>query len=373
MKSDLLNSFLTIRYKISFFVVYTIIKTNCQLKPDIYSIYTRTNRSYVKKKMVTDKTNASSSSLVDTPADETEVQPPINRRPTFLDRLMRRQTSPSSMEYSESDKKKDGPMENEQSKGVRESSLPPLSQLSLKGYKSSTKRRLLDDELASNIRNLLPARLQLFDEWDLVYSLEQHGVSLNTLYQRSNPDYQLLQLRKNKPEVGYGDSVISSMMSGNVNSMRERRRPQGYVLIIKDENNSKFGCFVNEHLRPMDQKRYYGNGECFLWKSELFTPSPSNSNSEEDISSHLATPQIRFKAFMYTGINDNIIYSNHDFIAIGSSKGQNGLWIDRSLYNGVSYSCDTFGNEILNSNSGDAKIGKFKIMGLELWRVGTLE
>lgn len=72
-------------------------------------------------------------------------------------------------------------MENEQSKGVRESSLPPLSQLSLKGYKSSTKRRLLDDELASNIRNLLPARLQLFDEWDLVYSLEQHGVSLNTI------------------------------------------------------------------------------------------------------------------------------------------------------------------------------------------------
>ena len=48
------------------------------------------------------------------------------------------------------------------------------------------------------------------------------------------------------------------------------------------------------------------------------------------------------KAFMYTGINDNIIYSNHDFIAIGSSNGQNGLFIDKSLLSGVSYSCDTF-------------------------------
>lgn len=334
---------------------------------------TKTYLPYVQKEMVSDKTNRSSSSLLDTPAKEPEDHPPINRRPTFLDRIMRRQTSPEPMDSSESDKKKNDTEENNKSQGARDSSLPPLSQLTLKGYKSSTKRRLLDDELANNLRNLLPGRLQLFDEWDLVYSLEQHGVSLNTLYQKSNPDYQLLQLRKNKPEVGYGDSIISSMMSGNVNSMRERRRPQGYVLIIKDENNSKFGCFVNEHLRPMDQKRYYGNGECFLWKSELFTPSPSNSNSEEDISHHSPAPQIRFKAFMYTGINDNIIYSNHDFIAIGSSKGQNGLWIDKSLYNGVSYSCDTFGNEILNSTDGDAKMGKFKIMGLELWRVGTLE
>ena len=41
------------------------------------------------------------------------------------------------------------------------------------------------------------------------------------------------------------------------------------------------------------------------------------------------------KAFMYTGINDNIVYSNHDFIAIGSSNGQNGLFIDKSLLSGL--------------------------------------
>ena len=93
--------------------------------------------------MVTDKTNASSSSLVDTPADETEVQPPINRRPTFLDRLMRRQTSPSSMEYSESDKKKDGPMENEQSKGVRESFITSIVTIEFKGLQIIYKTQIV--------------------------------------------------------------------------------------------------------------------------------------------------------------------------------------------------------------------------------------
>lgn len=314
--------------------------------------------------MVEEKMNTSTSSIDVSTSEDPIVQSPSGRKPTFLDRIMRRHTSPGPIASSKDNK--------ESSNEVRENSLPPLSQLSLKGYNKSTKRKLLDDELAGNIRNLLPARLQLFDEWDLVYSLEQHGVSLNTLYHRSNPEYQLLQYRKHKTEAGYGDSIINSMLSAN-NSTNERKRPQGYVLIIKDENGSKFGCFLNEHLRPMDQKRYYGNGECFLWKAEHVSHTTSNYNSQENIPPHSHMPQTRFKAFMYTGINDNIIYSNHDFIAIGSSNGQNGLWIGRSLYKGVSYSCETFGNEILCGHSDDSKLGKFKIMGLELWRIGTLE
>ncbi|CAI5758586.1 unnamed protein product [Candida verbasci] len=254
--------------------------------------------------------------------------------------------------------------------------LPPLSPLILHGYTSSTRHKLLDLELASNIRDLLPARLQLFDQWELIYSFEQHGISLNTLYRNSNPEYQIQQLKKRKRrEKGYAESVVKNMVVGTTKEHYhgiEPKKPIGYVLIIKDEKNFKFGAFLNENLKLMDHKRYYGNGECFLWKCEKFDPRKlkHGSENENDIDGKLHT---RFKAFMYTGINDNIIYSNHDFISIGSSNGQNGLFIDKSLDEGVSYKCNTFGNEILNSDDQNLKFGKFKIMGLEIWRIGNIE
>ncbi|RLV94182.1 Oxidation resistance protein 1 [Spathaspora sp. JA1] len=256
--------------------------------------------------------------------------------------------------------------------------LPPLT---LAGYSSTTRHKLLDLELANNIRNLTPARFQLFDTWDLVYSMEQHGISLNTLYRHCNLEFQQRQFKKKrKAERGFADSIVSNMVvSGDIPTTRytfEGKRPLAYVLIIKDENGSKFGAYLNQNLKPMDQKRYYGNGECFLWKNERYIPNeyttsttPSTTRSNKKLKE-----ETRFKAFMYTGINDNIIYSNNDFIAIGSSNGQNGIYIDKSLYKGVSYKCDTFGNEILNSKVyDDGAIGRFKIMGLEIWRIGTLD
>lgn len=62
---------------------------------------------------------------------------------------------------------------------------PPLSPLHLAGYSSSTTTRLLSRALAEEIRALLPARLQLAGTWTLAYSLEQHGTSLATLFQKS--------------------------------------------------------------------------------------------------------------------------------------------------------------------------------------------
>ncbi|KAK6455190.1 TLD-domain-containing protein [Scheffersomyces xylosifermentans] len=314
----------------------------------------------------------------DSPSSPSSPPPLVQKRSTFLGRLINgsgRSPSPSSKPLQASSS----------SSSNRENSLPPLSPLTLKGYRASTKHRLLDDELADNIRNLLPARLQLFDEWELTYSLEQHGISLNTLYRNCDPEYQLEQKKKHQQQAGFGDSIIRNMVIGSTSPYNnfEAKRPQGYVLIIKDEKNSKFGCFLNQNLKPMDHKRYYGNGECFLWKCENYNPSTLTHSDGNliDLDSENAEPQsslqektaTRFKAFMYTGLNDNIIYSNHDFISVGSSNGQNGLYIDKSLYKGVSYSCDTFGNEILNSSNPDDKIGRFKIIGLEVWRVGSLD
>lgn len=254
--------------------------------------------------------------------------------------------------------------------------LPPLYDLNLNGYKENTKNRLMDHELANNIRNLLPGRDQLFDDWHLVYSMEQHGISLRTLYQNCDPDYQRDLIRRKKAGTqsgGYGDNIVLSMVvkTSHLTQFLHKRH-HGYIIVIKDETNAKFGCFINEHLRPMEQKRYYGNGECFLWKVESYDPRKL-SHSQERLSEKIKL-ETRFKAFMYTGINDNIIYSNRDFIAIGSSDGQNGLWIDKSLYTGVSCPCDTFGNEILNNHpSGKTKTGRFKIMGLEVWRIGDYD
>ena len=61
---------------------------------------------------------------------------------------------------------------------------PPLTALSLNGYRESTSRRarLLSKSLAEEIRLLLPPRLQLVDAWRLAYSLEQDGTSLASLY-----------------------------------------------------------------------------------------------------------------------------------------------------------------------------------------------
>jgi len=63
---------------------------------------------------------------------------------------------------------------------------PPLYPVILKGYHPSTppSAQLLSRSLAEEIRLLVPPRLQLCEEWNLVYSLEQDGVSLGTLYKK---------------------------------------------------------------------------------------------------------------------------------------------------------------------------------------------
>ena len=272
----------------------------------------------------------------------------IEKRPSLLDRLMRRGSESKEQENS-------NPQAPE-----REDELPPLSDLKLVGYKETTRRRLLGGELAHNIRNLVPRRLQLASEWNLVYSMEQDGISLRSLYRNNDRDQQVAQVKRQRKTVdaGYASLVVNSMV-GSHEYHNEIRRPVGYVLVIQDSTGAIFGSYLNENLRLMEHKRYYGNGECFLWKCE-----------------RTGDGSMRFKAFVYTGINDNIIYSNSQFIAIGSSDGHTGIWIDKLLCSGVSAYCETFGNEVLCGSSHasgsrpNAKESRFEIIGLEVWRIG---
>lgn len=63
---------------------------------------------------------------------------------------------------------------------------PPLTPLSLTGIPASSpaSAQILSRALAEEIRLLVPPRLQLAESWSLVYSLENDGVSLATLYKK---------------------------------------------------------------------------------------------------------------------------------------------------------------------------------------------
>nr|KAJ3419214.1 oxidation resistance protein 1 [Polyrhizophydium stewartii] len=127
---------------------------------------------------------------------------------------------------------------------------------------------------------------------DLLYSIEQHGISLNTLYRRC--------------------------------------AEAGPVLIaIRDANSNVFGAFASESLGV--KQGFFGNGGCFLWKQ-----SPESG---------------AVTVFPATGVNDYLVLNETHCIAFGGGQGRFGLWIDDELFNGHSEPCETFANEPLSSTA----------------------
>lgn len=68
---------------------------------------------------------------------------------------------------------------------------PPLEPLELKGFRDDTQQsaRLLTPAVAEEIRIMVPERQRIEDEWNLIYSLDQDGASLATLYKMCS-DYE---------------------------------------------------------------------------------------------------------------------------------------------------------------------------------------
>ncbi|KAL8928447.1 MAG: hypothetical protein Q9208_001680 [Pyrenodesmia sp. 3 TL-2023] len=262
---------------------------------------------------------------------------------------------------------------------------PPLTPLLLNPARASSSSVILTRALAEEIRLLVPPRLQLCESWNLVYSLEEDGVSLTTLY----------------------------------NKCQSRSGPKGgsFVLVIKDAAGGIFGAYLTDAPRPFSS--FYGTGECFLWRSSILPassllsslpPPPSAPESatlgrsttiasprssshlhshsrnylsasasasatslSSSINSNGRTPspapsmeqRIRFKAFPYSGVNDYLIFCETGFLSVGGGDGRYGLWLDGVLERGISSSCMTFGNEGL-SEEGE----KFEVVGVEVWLVG---
>ena len=89
---------------------------------------------------------------------------------------------------------------------------------------------VLEDDLAHAIRSHLPALARLPRTWTLLYSLDQHGISLNTLYTRCEPQ-------------------------GPTSS-----QPKGSLVVLKDSGDAVFGAWLGEGVK-MSKGSYYGSGE----------------------------------------------------------------------------------------------------------------
>lgn len=150
-----------------------------------------------------------------------------------------------------------------------------------------------------------------------MYSLDQHGISLNTLYTRC-----------------------------------ETPKPVAELLIIQDASDALFGVYMGDGIHPSRGRGYYGSGESFMFKY--------TSASDE------------LKVFKWTGRNDYVALCEPGFISFGGGDGQFGVYLDAGLIDGSSARCVTFGNEVL-CGAGRVKAGavEFECVGLEVWKIGA--
>ncbi|CAF1235462.1 unnamed protein product [Adineta ricciae] len=148
---------------------------------------------------------------------------------------------------------------------------------------------LIDEEQSKQILLELPARVHGLN-WQLIFSTEAHGFSLNQLYRRS------MEVDQDSPAL----------------------------LIVKDIEQNTFGAYISQQL--MISEGFYGTGESFL-----FTFHP------------------KFQVFHWTGNNQFFVKGDVKALGIGSGEGTYGLWLDADLYHGRTCRSKTFDNVQLSS------------------------
>ncbi|KAL6307308.1 TLD-domain-containing protein [Sparassis latifolia] len=163
------------------------------------------------------------------------------------------------------------------------------------------------------LRPHFPALARLPRSWLLLYSLDQNGISLNTLY------------------------------------MRCQNHTGGALVILRDSRNAVFGAWMGEGIH-LSKGAYFGSGESFLWKR---------------------IPDNQLKIYKWSGKNDYVALCESDYMSFGGGDGHYGLYIESSLTDGSSATCPTFNNEPLcaaGPRQGDNVL--FECVGLEVWGVG---
>jgi len=137
----------------------------------------------------------------------------------------------------------------------------------------------------SKISDHLPPRL-IGTSWSLAFSTSTHGFSLSTLYRKC----------------------------------QESSSPT--LVVIQDTQDCVFGALMSCPIRLCEH--FYGTGESFL-----FTCRPG------------------WRCWKWSGENQLFTRGNVDSLLVGAGDGRFGLYLDSSLYQGRSQSCQTYHNEPL--------------------------
>ncbi|KAG8937021.1 oxidation resistance protein 1 [Tulasnella sp. 418] len=206
--------------------------------------------------------------------------------------------------------------------------------------RSESSIKVLSNAVADQLRPHLPALARLAKTWTLLYSTDQHGISISTFYSNVEKAYGkgscLLAVRAADNEGPWGDEPL------------------------KDASIPCFGVWIGDGIKH-NEGSYYGSGESFLWKATHKRPANIES-----------TP-LEVQVFKWTGKNDYVALCESQFISFGGGDGKYGLYIDSLFLDGSSERCDTFENEALCSGHEDAKTGssrkKFECVAVEVWLV----
>ncbi|KAF5340056.1 hypothetical protein D9611_012405 [Ephemerocybe angulata] len=212
----------------------------------------------------------------------------------------------------------------------------------LKGRKESTVG-ILTGGISELLRPYLPPLSRLPRTWTLLYSLDQHGISLNTLY--TNCEAPEKNRKTAQPFIGMNGAIVIIRDAEAEDSAKEEK--------------SAFGAFIAEGM-GRKAKGFYGGGDSFLWK---YTAQPE-----------------ALQVFKPTGRNSYFAICDAEYIGFGGGGTSYALWIDNTLLQGSSAPSVTFGNEVLCSGaptgkggSGGSELAKeveFECVGLEVWGVG---
>ncbi|WVW79046.1 hypothetical protein I302_101009 [Kwoniella bestiolae CBS 10118] len=187
--------------------------------------------------------------------------------------------------------------------------------VTLSGRRDST-APVLTTKDADQLRGHLPPRQRLSSAWTLLFSLDQHGASLSTLYRL-------------------------------VERFGQTHRTSGNILVVRDGQGNRFGAFINESI-VRREGTYYGTGESFLFKL--------------DVESNIRT-------YRWTGKNQYFALCESGFISFGGGDGTYGLLLDSTFTQNSSATSPAYDNDILSEATPrkSAKACLFDCVGLEVW------
>ncbi|KAL7613398.1 hypothetical protein Lser_V15G06775 [Lactuca serriola] len=168
--------------------------------------------------------------------------------------------------------------------------------------KMSEPSQLMTENTRSDLYVALPV-LSQGKKWVLLYSTWRHGISLSTLYRRSN------------------------------------LCPGLSLLVVGDRKGAVFGGLVEAPLKPSTKKRYQGSNDTFV-----FTNTPGR-------------PVI----YRPTGVNRYFTLCSTEYIALGGGN-HFALYLDSDLLNGSSLASETYGNSCL-SHTQEFEVKEIELWG----------